>query len=126
VPKVTYERERRYSHDGPRIVTLAGPPLLRTGYMNKWHRPRSAYSKPNGVGFAVFWCGARLTRNERVKSKGVYTADELPPGDTLCGPCELHALKNGHQPLSNQVTFPTRWRGKNARWVSPLLAQLGN
>jgi hypothetical protein len=81
---------------GPRYVPIERfAPLVRTGGMGRWHRPRSglryvADGRPSGRYSLHTWCG-QIAHSAR----GIITADQ-PDQDPLCGTCEGRAVGAGH------------------------------
>lgn len=70
-----------------------GPNLVRTRGMSRWHRPRSGVRMPDGRTVYDLWCGYAVGGSDRA---GTYlAAEELPPGEAVCGTCEGRAAGAG-------------------------------
>lgn len=82
--------------EGSRITALPpwlGPaPTCRSG-ARYWHRPRSAYRKPDGVVVVSVWCGPHFFVGS--PRHGPYMLVDEVPVDERCGTCEGRWL--GHR-----------------------------
>lgn len=80
---------------------------------SRWHRIRSGMQWPTGRISLSYWCGVQ--GSDSPSADGLWTADDLPAGESACGTCVGRAL-GAHQDEAPVGLPPLRF---DPRWQVP-------